>query len=145
MSTASPESLRVGMDLVSVEEVAASVDHFGDRYVMRLFTPHEIETCRTDDPAACGRDAYAVDSLAARFAAKEAVVKVLRPVEMQPDWRSIEIHRMTGGWCEIRLSGQAAELAAEAGIGELTVSLSHESSVAGAVVVGRCTQRERGV
>jgi holo-[acyl-carrier protein] synthase len=64
---------------------------------------------------------------------------------MQPDWRSIEIHRMTGGWCEIRLSGQAAELAAEAGIGELAVSLSHESTVAGAVVVGRCTPRERGV
>ncbi len=52
---------------------------------------------------------------------------------------------MTGGWCEIRLSGQAAELAAEAGIGELTVSLSHETSVAGAVVVGRCLERERGV
>ena len=145
MSATAPESFRVGMDLVSVEEVAASVDHFGDRYVTRLFTPHEIETCRTDDDSACGRDAYAVDSLAARFAAKEAVVKVLRPVEVQPDWRSIEIHRMTGGWCEIRLSGQAAELAAEAGIGELTVSLSHEASVAGAVVVGRCTQRERGV
>ena len=66
MSTVSPESLRVGMDLVSVEEVAASVDHFGDRYVMRLFTPHEIETCRTGGCAARGRDAYAVDSLAAR-------------------------------------------------------------------------------
>ena len=52
---------------------------------------------------------------------------------------------MTGGWCEIRLSGQAAELAAEAGIDELTVSLSHETSVAGAVVVGRCLERERGV
>jgi holo-[acyl-carrier protein] synthase len=133
------------MDLVSVEEVAASVDHFGDRYVTRVFTPHEIETCRNTGRPAQGRDGYAVESLAARFAAKEAVVKVLRPVEMQPDWRSIEIHRMTGGWCEIRLSGQAAELAAEAGIGELTVSLSHEASVAGAVVVGRCTPREWGV
>ena len=145
MSAAAPETLRVGMDLVSVEEVAESLDRFGDRYVTRLFTPHEIETCRTADAVACGRGAYAVDSLAARFAAKEAVVKVLRPVEVQPDWRSIEIHRMTGGWCEIRLSGQAAELAAEAGIGELTVSLSHEASVAGAVVIGRCLQRERGV
>jgi holo-[acyl-carrier protein] synthase len=145
MSPGAPETLRVGMDLVSVEEVAASVDRFGDRYVTRLFTPHEIETCRTAEGPARGRGAYAVESLAARFAAKEAVVKVLRPVEMQPDWRSIEIHRMTGGWCEIRLSGQAAELAAEAGIGELAVSLSHESTVAGAVVVGRCTPRERGV
>ena len=104
------------MDIVPVEEVAASVEHFGDRYVTRLFTPHEIATCRTAaGPRAAVRGAYAVESLAARFAAKEAVVKVLRPIEMQPDWRSIEIHRMTGGWCEIRLSGRAAELAADAG------------------------------
>ncbi len=144
MSAAREETLRIGMDIVSVAQVAASVEHFGDRYVTRLFTPHEIATCRTDEGAARARGAYAVESLAARFAAKEAVVKVLRPVEWQPDWRSIEIHRMTGGWCEIRLSGRAAELAADAGIAELAVSLSHEASVAGAVVVGRCTTRERG-
>ena len=48
-SASSAETLRVGMDLISVEEVAASVDHFGDRYVKRLFTPHEIDTCRTGD------------------------------------------------------------------------------------------------
>jgi holo-[acyl-carrier protein] synthase len=72
------------------------------------------------------------------------VVKVLRPVELQPDWRSIEIHRMTGGWCEIRLSGHAAELAVDAGIDELSVSLTHEASMAGAFVVGRCTAREQG-
>lgn len=139
-----PETLRVGVDLVAVEEVAASLDHFGDRYVTRLFTAHEIETCRTAGTSGEGRAGYAVESLAARFAAKEAVVKVLRPIEMQPDWRTIEIHRMTGGWCEIRLSGQAAELAADAGIGELAVSLSHESTMATAVVVGRCTPRGEG-
>ncbi len=52
MSASTSETLRVGMDLISIEEVAASVDHFGDRYVMRLFTPHEIETCRTGGCAA---------------------------------------------------------------------------------------------
>jgi holo-[acyl-carrier protein] synthase len=142
--TRSAETLRVGIDLVPVAEVAASVEYFGERYVTRLFTPHEIAACRTAEGPARTRGTYVVESLAARFAAKEAVVKVLRPIEMQPDWRSIEIHRMTGGWCEIRLSGQAAELAADAGIAELTVSLSHESAVAGAVVVGRCVPRERG-
>jgi holo-[acyl-carrier protein] synthase len=137
-------TVRVGMDLVSVAEVAESVARFGDRYVTRLFTPHEIETCRTDRGVARTRGTYAVESLAARFAAKEAVVKVLRPVELQPDWRSIEIHQMTGGWCEIRLSGNAAVLAAEAGIAEFSVSLTHEASMAGAFVVGRCSPRERG-
>ncbi len=137
-----PGTLRVGVDLVSVDEVAESVRHFGDRYVTRIYTPHEIESCRrpgTEDAP----DALAAESLAARFAAKEAVMKVLRPVELQLDWRTIELHRMTGGWCEVRLSGRAAAMAEEAGIEELAVSLTHESSVAGAVVVGRCTTRER--
>ena len=139
-----PACVRVGMDLVSVDDVAASVAHFGDRYVTRIYTSHEIATCRERGAGRAGGDALAVESLAARFAAKEAVMKVLRPADVQVDWRSIEVHRMTGGWCEIRLSGRAAELAADAGIAELTVSLSHESAVAGAVVVGRCTPRERG-
>ena len=147
MSAAAPAGMRVGVDLVDVGDVADAVGWFGDRYVTRIYTDHEIACCRRpggDGPDGPGAT-FAMESLAARFAAKEAVLKVLRPVDHQPPWRSIELHRMTGGWCEIRLSGQAAELAAEAGIGELTVSLSHEASVAGAVVVGRCTQRERGV
>jgi holo-[acyl-carrier protein] synthase len=134
--------VRVGLDLVEVAVVADSVERFGDRYVSRIYTDHEIACCRRD-----GRDGpgttYAMESLAARFAAKEAVLKVLRPVELQPAWRNIELHRMTGGWCEIRLSGRAAKLAAEAGLGEFSVSLSHESTLAAAVVVGWCTPRTR--
>ncbi|HEY4927777.1 MAG TPA: 4'-phosphopantetheinyl transferase superfamily protein [Acidimicrobiales bacterium] len=139
-----PGTLRVGMDLVSIDEVAASVRHFGDRYVTRVYTPHEIDSCRGRPGATDGSGGLVVESLAARFAAKEAVMKVLRPVDVQLDWRSIELHRMKGGWCEIRLSGRAAAMAAEAGIDELSVSLTHEAAVAGAVVVGRCTSRERG-
>jgi holo-[acyl-carrier protein] synthase len=134
--------MRVGIDLVDVEDVADSVEQFGDRYVTRIYTEHEIACCRT------GRDEsgpiYAMESLAARFAAKEAVPKVLRPVEVQPAWRSIELHRTTGGWCEIRLSGPAAALAAEAGIEGLSVSLSHEPAIAAAVVVGWFTSKDRG-
>ena len=140
-------TLRVGIDLVSVDEVADSVRHFGDRYVTRIYTSHEIDSCRATAGrgGAGGRgpadaaEAYAIGSLAARFAAKEAVMKVLRPIGEQLDWRTIEIHRMTGGWCEIRLSGRAVTMAVEAGIEELSVSLTHEASMAGAVVVGRCT------
>ena len=137
-------TLRVGIDLVSVDEVAESVQRFGDRYVNRIYTPHEIDSCRGRTVADGAPGGLAVESLAARFAAKEAVMKVLRPVGVQLDWRSIELHRMTGGWCEIRLSGRAAAMAAEAGIDELSVSLTHDASVAGAVVVGRCTSNERG-
>jgi len=142
MTAVVPE-LRVGLDLVDVADVADAVARFGDRYVTRIYTDHEIACCRRPAPDATVVDgatapgpAYALDSLAARFAAKEAVLKVLRPVGMQPAWRSIELHRMTGGWCEIRLSGSAAALAAEAGLEGLAVSLTHEGDLAGAVVVG---------
>jgi phosphopantetheinyl transferase (holo-ACP synthase) len=49
------------------------------------------------------------------------------------------VRRTSGGWCEIHLTGRAADLAADAGIDELEVSLTHESMVAVAVVVGRYT------
>jgi len=137
-----PRGLRVGLDLVEIAEVADSVAHFGDRYVRRIYTDHEIDCCRRDGREGSGAT-YAMESLAARFAAKEAVLKVLRPVEWQPAWRNIELHRMTGGWCEIRLSGRAEELAAEEGLGGLSVSLSHEATLAAAVVVGWCSPRTR--
>jgi len=142
MTAVAPMEVRVGLDLVDPDEVAASVARFGDRYLTRVFTEHEIECCRRS-ARGVGEPAYAVESLAARFAAKEAVLKVLRPIGVQPEWRSIELHRMTGGWCEIRLSGTAAALAAEAGIAGLSVSLSHEQALAAAVVIGWCSPRDR--
>ena len=143
MTAVVPMEVRVGLDLVDPDDVAASVARFGDRYVSRVFTAHEIECCRRPGRGG-GKSSYAIESLAARFAAKEAVLKVLRPIGMRPEWRSIELHRMSGGWCEIRLSGTAAAMAAEAGIAGLSVSLSHEQTLAAAVVVGWCTPRDRG-
>jgi len=137
VSAAAPAGVRVGVDLVDVGDVADAVGWFGDRYVTRIYTDHEIACCRRpggDGPDGPGAT-FAMESLAARFAAKEAVLKVLRPVDHQPPWRSIELHRMTGGWCEIRLSGQAAARAAEEGIDGFAVSLTHESALAAAVVV----------
>ena len=143
MSAAVATDVRVGLDLVDVGHVADAVERFGDRYVTRIYTDHEIACCRRSDRTGPGGH-YALESLAARFAAKEAVLKVLRPVEVQPEWRSIELHRMTGGRCEVRLSGLAAALAVDEGIDGLSVSLSHEGSVAAAVVVAWCTRRDRG-
>jgi holo-[acyl-carrier protein] synthase len=130
--------IRIGVDLVAVSDVADSVERFGDRYVQRIFTPHEVACCRSEHGGPGGSPGYAFESLAARFAAKEATVKVLRPTGPRPDWRSIEVHRHEDGWCEIRLTGRAATLADEAGIDAWAVSLTHEASLAAAVVVGLC-------
>jgi holo-[acyl-carrier protein] synthase len=123
--------LRVGVDLTSIDEVERSVARFGDRYVKRIFTGHEIESCaRGDEIASSG--------LAARFAAKEATIKVLRPGGVQPDYRSIEVRRHPDGWCEIELTGTAAELAEAEGVRHLALSLTHEAGMAAAVVVAVC-------
>jgi len=128
--------LRVGIDLVSVEDVANSVARFGQAYLERVFTPHELASTRPDPRSGDGRPA--ADGLAARFAAKEAVLKVLRPGEMRPDWHTIEIRRLTDGWCDVVLTGTAADLAYGAGLEDLGVSITHEGQAAAAVAVGRC-------
>lgn len=119
-------SCRVGVDLASVAEVERSLRHFGDRYARRLFTDHELASVAgSDDPAA---------SLAARFAAKEAVIKVLEPSGSRPAWRDIEVRRRRNGACRLRLHGRAASLAHARGIAGMSVSLSHEAGLAVAVV-----------
>jgi holo-[acyl-carrier protein] synthase len=124
-------ALRVGADVVSIHQVEESVARFGSRYLERIYTQHELES-------SVGRSPVRAASLAARFAAKEATLKVLRPVGHQPDWRSVEVRRHAGGWCTMALSGHAALLADQAGIAELAVSLTHEGDVAAAVVVALC-------
>ena len=131
--------VRAGVDIVEVAEVAGAIDDFGDRYLRRVFTPHELSCCS-------GTWAAATAALAARFAAKEAVLKVLQPEGARPDWRSIEIRRLVGGACEVHLTGSAAVLAAAAGIGEISVSITHEAGLAGAVAVAQSARgwRKRG-
>jgi len=123
--------LRVGVDLMSVDEVDASIARFGDRYVRRVFTAHEIESC-------CRGSHIVSEGLAARFAAKEATIKVLQPKGIQPDYRSIEVRRHEEGWCELVLSGTAAEMAKEQGLRHLALSITHEAGMAAAVVVAVC-------
>jgi holo-[acyl-carrier protein] synthase len=75
------------------------------------------------------------ERLAARFAAKEAALKVLRPGEVGVSLREIEVVRSPGGWVELELSGPAATLARESGLSELAVSITHEAGFASAVVI----------
>src|ERR1700681_3823470 len=120
--------LRVGTDLTTVSEVSESIARFGDRYVHRLYTEHEIASCSANGELLAA-------GLAARFAAKEATIKVLRPAGARPDWRSIEVRRHPDGWCDLNLTGLAAQLADQQGIDDFAVSLTHEGGTAGAVVV----------
>jgi holo-[acyl-carrier protein] synthase len=118
----------VGIDLVSVGDVEESLRLHADRWLARVFTPEEIGACRA------GAD---VDPrrLAARFAAKEAALKVLRPARDEAiPWRAIEVRDRPGG-ARLRLGPPAAARAAAAGLTGLTLSVSHRGAFAAAVVV----------
>jgi len=119
----------VGIDLVDIDEVARSIETLGDAYLDRLFTAHERASCT-------GSPRTRAASFAARFAAKEAALKVLAPSGPHPEWRSIEVVRLPHGACELHLHGTAAALAEAAGFGAFSVSLTHEATLAAAVVVG---------
>lgn len=121
--------VEVGVDLTVVDEVARSVALLGQRYLRRLFTDHELESCED-------AEGPQVESLAARFAAKEAALKVLRPSGSRPEWRDIEVRRNPDGSCDLRLHGLAAVLAAARGVEHLSLSMSHEAGMAVAVVAG---------
>lgn len=131
-------AIRVGADVVAVHQVAESVETFGDRYLRRVYTDHELSS-------SAGAPAVRAASLAARFAAKEATIKVLRPAGHQPDWRSIEVRRHSEGWCTMALTGHAAALADQAGVADLAVSLTHEGDVAAAVVVALCAAQTASI
>lgn len=117
-----------GTDIVSVSRIAALVRSAGDRFLQRWFTEDEI--------AYCTSRARPELHLAARMAAKEAVLKALRPTGDAPlAWRSIEIGRDVDGAPSVRLDGSVRVLAQRRGAGPIHVSLSHCDEYAVAVAV----------
>src|SRR5438067_2061558 len=115
--------ISVGIDLVRVSRVAASLEQFGERFLKRVFTDAEVAYAVASPPLTAER-------LAARFAAKEAAVKALGLGERGVGWRQIEVTRQTSGACRLTLHGAARDAADEAGVCELSVSLSHEGDYA---------------
>jgi holo-[acyl-carrier protein] synthase len=126
MSRSVPAGIRLGFDLVQVSQVAHSLQQFGMAFETRLFTEHELAYARSGAGLAAER-------LAARFAAKEAVIKALALSDEGVNWRDIEVHRLDDGDCSVRLHGRAAAIAANRGVDHILVSLSHDGDYAGAV------------
>jgi holo-[acyl-carrier protein] synthase len=124
--------IRVGTDLVFIDTVRDSLDAHAEHYLDRVYTRREVEDCR----GARGVDA---ERLAARFAAKEATLKVLRPREDGIPWNTIEVRRDPSGWVGLELSGPAAALAAHEGVTDLSLSIAHEGDFATAVVIANCS------
>lgn len=120
-------TIRVGTDLVSVDDVARSIGDFGSRYLDRVFTADELAACTGPSGPSAAR-------LAARFAAKESVVKVLRPTG-GVRFHDAEVRLDAGGRPEIALHGELARHADRIGLVDSSLSLSHDGGLATAVLV----------
>jgi holo-[acyl-carrier protein] synthase len=114
--------IATGVDIVEIVRVADLLKRHGERFRRRVYTDREWNDSG-------GR----VESLAARFAAKEALIKALGSRE--PALREIEVVRPERSQPSLRLWGRAAEIARSLDVRELSVSLSHGQEHAVAVVV----------
>ena len=121
-----PGIVGLGTDLVEVERFRLAMQRRA-ALPARLFSPDEQSYAfRQRDPA---------KSLAARFAAKEAVMKALGVGLWKFKFRDVEVVRLPGGRPTIALHGRAAEMAAARDVGTWHLSLTHTESTAMAVVI----------
>ncbi|MEU0073772.1 4'-phosphopantetheinyl transferase superfamily protein [Streptomyces sp. NPDC006332] len=116
----------LGMDIVSVKRVHRLLTEYGEDFFGRMLDPGELADCTTSQ----GLDLL---SLCGRIAAKEAAFKTLRVQGRFLPWRDIVVRRSDGGWPLVELRRRAARMAAESGITDITVSISHDVDYAVAV------------
>jgi len=116
--------LRTGVDFLEIERLRETAERHGEHFLGRIFTPAELAECRQN-----------YQSLAARFAAKEAVSKALGTGIGEVGWLDVEILRAESGAPILTLHGYAEKLAAQLGLKNWSISLSHTREHAVAMVV----------
>jgi holo-[acyl-carrier protein] synthase len=116
----------IGADLTPVSRMQRAIAAHPERLEARLFT--------ADERAYCHARANASQHFAARFAAKEALLKALHVPEGLR-WHELEVVNDEGGAPSFRLSGHAAEAAERAGVRRLHLSITHADDAALAFVV----------
>ena len=117
-----------GIDLTEIARIQQTVERYGKRFLDRVYTAAE--------QAYCLRKRKAAESLAARFAAKEAGAKALGTgISRGVNWLEIEVGREPGGRPTLYFHGRAAEFAARMGVSRAALSITHTADIAAASVV----------
>ena len=132
MALPDPATHAIGVDLIELDRVAHVLARHPRRFLARVYTPLETAFCR-------GR----VPELAARFAAKEAVMKALGTGARSVGWRDIEILPDRRGKPLVYLHGRARARAERIGLVAIDISLTHLRELAMAVVVCRQLRPEQ--
>ena len=115
----------LGIDIIKVQRIRETLERFGPRFSQRVLTDAEQRYVRARP-----------ETFAGRWAAKEAVSKVLGLGVRGIGWRDIEVERLPTGQPAIRLHGRAAARAEQLGMGRIAVSITHESEYAVAIAFG---------
>jgi holo-[acyl-carrier protein] synthase len=115
----------LGIDIIKVQRIRETLARFGPRFSQRVLTDGERRYVR-DRP----------ETFAGRWAAKEAVSKVLGLGVRGIGWRDIEVERLPTGQPAVRLHGRAAARAEQLGMGRIALSITHESEYAVAIAFG---------
>ena len=118
-----------GVDMVACRRLQEVIDRHGERFLHRVFTERELAYC-------CGRKRQ-LEHLAGRFAAKEAVLKVLGTGwSGGTNWTDIEIRNLPSGQPQVFLSGRCREIADQKHLADISVSISHIETHAIASAIG---------
>lgn len=123
----------IGVDIIEIGRIKEAVNHWGERFLRRIYTEAELAAYR-----------HKPSSLAARFACKEAVMKLLGTGRNGVYWREVETLSHPSGKPLVNLYGRAQNKADELGIEEIAVSLSHskEHAIAYVSAVSKTSQSE---
>ena len=116
--------LTTGVDILELDRLKRVLDSWGQNFLDRIYTPKEQDYCK-------GR----IPQLAARFAAKEAVMKALGTGIRGIGWKDIEVTRERGKAPQISLHDRALARANKIGVHQVAISLSHSRDYALASVV----------
>jgi len=112
-----------GIDLVDFPRIESMVARHGERFLDRVFTKRE----QADAQAVHNR----VEKLAGRFAAKEAVLKLLGTGwRGKIAWTDIEVVNNASGQPEVRMDGEVKRIADEAGVKQIALSITHTANFA---------------
>ena len=117
-------TLRTGIDLIELHRLEEISPAIRERFLKRVFTTAELVDTRV-----------ALNSLSGRFAAKEAVAKVLGCGIGPVSWKDIEILTGSAGEPILKLHGNAVKIAAEMHLEVWSISISHSRTQAVAVAV----------
>jgi holo-[acyl-carrier protein] synthase len=114
----------IGVDIIEIERIQRAIVRWGERFLHRVYTDAELALYTK------------AESLAVRFAGKEAVVKALGTGMRGIGWKDVEILHETSGKPLVNLYRQAQKQASDLGLKGLAISLSHSREYAIAFVVG---------